>query len=96
MGSVIPTNLSRVSHVVLFRGAEIEASKAPSNVNQALCQGGLRSRGSNHHSLNIDNEVEASNMDGCFGGPNCVAVGHLELGEEDVQNIQGPYQVCQQ
>jgi hypothetical protein len=96
MGSVIPTNLSRVSHVVLFRGAEIEASKAPSNVNQALCRGGLSSQGSNHRSLTIDDEVEDSNTDGCFGGPNCVVVGHLELGEEDVQNIQGHYQVCQQ
>lgn len=85
-----------MSHVVLLRGGEIEASKAPSNVNEALCRGGLSSRGSIHNSLNINDEVKASNTDGCFGGPNYIAADHLELGEEDVQNVQGPYQVCQQ
>jgi hypothetical protein len=67
--------------IVLLRGGDLEASEAPSDVNQILCQERLGYRSPNHVSHAVDDEVETSEMDGCSRGPNDVVAGHLDLGE---------------
>ena len=76
------------SFVVLLRVAELEASEAPSNVDQILCRGGLSFQGPNHCSPAVDNEVETSEMDDCFEGSNDVMIGHPELGEANYWSFE--------
>jgi hypothetical protein len=39
----------------------------------------------------VDDEVVALEMNGRSSGPNDIMAGHLDLGERDVKNTQGPY-----
>jgi hypothetical protein len=58
-------------------------------------QKGLGFRGPHHLPFTIEDEVEISEMDGCFGGLDGIMTDHREHGEEGVKNVQVPYLVRQ-